>query len=48
MTGCRGPSSCMDDLCRWSSIGLCGLSDDDFKFDEPDDEYEDDEDGEVS
>ena len=33
--GCGGPSRCVDDLCRWSSIGLCGLSDDDFD-DDPD------------
>lgn len=29
-----GPSRCMDDLCRNSDIGLCGLRDEDFIDDE--------------
>lgn len=29
-----GPSRCMDDLCRNSNVGLCGLTDDDFYDDE--------------
>ncbi len=36
--GCRfGPSRCMDDLCRNSPIGLCGLTDEDFVDYEGDD-----------
>lgn len=35
-TPCGGPSKCMDDLCRNSSTGLCGYSDEDFADDEDD------------
>lgn len=39
-----GPSRCMDDLCRNSDVGLCGLRDEDFYDDENEDwdDYGDD------
>lgn len=39
---CSGPEDCVDDICRWSDVGLCGIPRRDYDQDADEAEAYDD------